>query len=157
GHGFYAVPEVLEAEVFVGGVLIVVVVGDGNSDGACVGSALHGVERDCAAERGKKDDLAAGGFDGTDDIGGDGQVDGSARGGFALVGLDVGDFGMRDEVVSCGRTVGDKVALRADVVDDALLLGLGIDADDEAQVEVGSGGGRDGVGGVRSGLAGRDA
>ena len=43
GHGFDAVPEVLQAEVFVGGVLVVVVVGDGDGDGAGVGGALHGV------------------------------------------------------------------------------------------------------------------
>src|SRR5580704_10989590 len=83
GHGFDAVPEVLQAEVFVGGVLVVVVVGDGDGDGAGVGGALHGVEWDGAVEGGEEDDFAASGFDGVDDVGGDGEVDGRAGGGFA--------------------------------------------------------------------------
>src|SRR5580704_15148319 len=94
GHGFDAVPEVLQAEVFVGGVLVVVVVGDGDADGAGVGGSLHGVERYGAAGGGEKDDFAAGAFDCLDDFGGDGQVDGGAGGGLAFVCLDVGDLGV---------------------------------------------------------------
>src|SRR5260370_22924218 len=56
GHGFDAVPEVLQAEVFVGGVLVVVVVGDGDADGVGVCGAFHGVERDGSAGGGEEDD-----------------------------------------------------------------------------------------------------
>src|SRR5258708_24751094 len=62
GHGFDAVPEVLQAEVFVGGMLVVVVVGDGDADGAGVGGSFHGVERDGAAGGGEEGDFAAGGL-----------------------------------------------------------------------------------------------
>jgi len=58
--------------------LVVVVVGDGNGDGAGLRGALHGVERDGATEGGKKDDFAACALDGANDIGGDGQVHGGA-------------------------------------------------------------------------------
>ena len=84
GHGFDAVPQILQAEVFVGGVLVVVVVGDGDADGAGVGGALHGIERDGPPKVGQKDDFAAGALDGMDDVGGDGEIHGSARGGFAI-------------------------------------------------------------------------
>ena len=90
GHGFDPVPEIFETKVFVGGVLVVVVIGDGYGDGASVGGALHCIERDGAAEGRKEDDLAASALNSTDDIGGDGEVDGRAGGGFAMVGLDVG-------------------------------------------------------------------
>src|SRR5258708_5788756 len=133
GHGFDAVPEVLQAEVFVGGVLVVVVVGDGDADGAGAGGALHGVERDGAGGGGGGDGFAAGALDRADNVGGGGGAGGGGRGG------------------------GNEVALGADVVDDALLLGFGVDAYDEAEVEIGGGGGRDGVGGVSAGLAGGDA
>src|SRR5260370_14066055 len=76
GHGFDAVPEVLQAEVFVGGVLVVVVVGDGDADGTGVCGSFHGVERYGSAGRWQKDDFAAGALDGVDDVGGDGKVDG---------------------------------------------------------------------------------
>ncbi len=153
GHGFDAVPEVLQAEVFVGGVLVVVVVGDGDADGAGLGGSLHGVEGDGAAGGGEKDDFAVGGFDRVDDVGGDGEVHGGTGSGFASLGLDVRDFRVRETLLARGWGFGDEVALGADVVDDALLLGFGIDADDEAEIEVGGGGGWDGVGGVRAGLA----
>src|ERR1700737_2785668 len=87
GHGFDAVPEVLQAEVFVGGVLVVVVVGDGDADGWGVCGSLHGVERDGSAGGWQKDDFAAGGFDCFDDVGGDGEIHGGAGGCPALVGL----------------------------------------------------------------------
>ncbi len=64
GHGFDAVPEVLQAEVLVGGVLVVVVIGDGDADGTGVGGSLHGFERDGAAGGGQQDDFAAGALDG---------------------------------------------------------------------------------------------
>src|SRR5260370_15612598 len=97
GHGFDAVPEVLQAEVLVGGVLVVVVVGDRDADGAGVGGALHGVERDGAAGGGEEDDLAAGALDRADNVGGDGEVDGGAGGLLAGVGLDVGDVRVGEE------------------------------------------------------------
>ena len=137
--------------------LVVVVVGDGDSDGAGLRGSLHGIERDGAAEGGEKDDFAASGFDGVDDVGGDGQVHGGAGGWFSAFGLDVRDFGVGQALFARGWGFGDEVALRADVVDDALLLGFGVDAYDEAEVEVGSGSGGNGVGGVGSGLAGGDA
>jgi hypothetical protein len=157
GHGFDAVPEIFEAKVFVGGVLVVVVIGDGDGDGPGVGSALHCIERDGAAEGRKKDDLAAGALDRTDNIGGDGEVDRCAGGRLAVVSLDVGDFGVAKAFFSCWRSVADEVALGANVVDDALLLSLRIDADDKPEVEVSGCCGRDGVGGVGSSLAGGDA
>ena len=81
GHGFDAVPEVLKAEVFVGGVLVIVVIGDGDADGAGVCGSCDGVRWDSATGIWQKDDVAAGALDGFDDVGGDGQVDGSAEGG----------------------------------------------------------------------------
>src|SRR5258708_1878339 len=92
GHGFDAVPEGFEAEGFVGGVVVVILVGDGDADGAGVCGSFHGVEGDGAAGGGEKDDFAAGALDCVDDVGGDGQVDRGAGGWFALVSLNVGDF-----------------------------------------------------------------
>src|SRR5580692_7185511 len=157
GHGFDAVPEIFETKVFVGGMLVVVVIGDGYGDGASVGGALHCIERDGAAEGRKEDDLAASALNSTDDIGGDGEVDGRAGGRLAVISLDVGDFGVAKAFFSCWRSVGDEVALGADVVDDALLLSRRINADDKPEVEVSGCCGRDGVGGVGSSLAGGDA
>jgi hypothetical protein len=41
GHGGGSVPKVLEAEVFVGGVLVVVAIRDGDGDGAGVPLFLY--------------------------------------------------------------------------------------------------------------------
>src|SRR5258707_7861527 len=90
GHGFDAVPEVLQAEVFVGGVLVVIVVGDGDADGAGVCGSFHGVEGDGGAGSGEKDDFVAGALDCVDYVGCDGEVDRGAGGCVSLVRLDVG-------------------------------------------------------------------
>jgi hypothetical protein len=96
--------------------------------------------------------FCGGGLDGGDDFLCDGEIHGRADGVVAgLVADDHGDAGMRGEDLLRGFGVDDEVAAGADVVDDALLLVAPVDADDEAQVEVGGGGGRDDVGGVGSG------
>lgn len=157
GHGSDAVPKVGEAEVLVGGVLVVVEVGDRDGDGAGIGGALHGFEGDGAAHGGEEDDGSAGALDGVDDLGGDGEVHGGADGGLGKVGDDAGYFGVLDEFVTGRLSCGNEEALGADVVGDALLLGAAVDADDEAHVEISRGGGRDGISGVRAGLTGGDA
>ena len=157
GHGFDAVPQVLQAEVFVGGVLVVVVVGDGDADGAGVGGALHGVERDGPAEGGRRMTLPWALSTALMTSAAMGRSIGVREAVSPLVGLDPGDFGVGETLVAGGWGVGDEVALRADVVDDALLLGLRVDAYDEAEIKIGDGGGWDGVGGVGAGLAGGDA
>src|SRR5580692_2739617 len=157
GHGFDAVPEVFEAEVFVGGVLVVVVVGDGDGDGTGVGGALHGVQGYGPTGGRQEDDFAAGAFNLLDDIGGDGEVHGSAGGVLAGFGLDEGDPGVGKEFFAGRRGAGDEVSLGANVVDDALLLDFCVDAYYEAEIEVGGGSGWDGGGGARSCLAGGDA
>src|SRR5207248_1187785 len=40
-HGFHPVPEILQAQVLVGGVLIIVIVGDGYCDGASLRGTFH--------------------------------------------------------------------------------------------------------------------
>ena len=85
---------------------------------------------------------------------GDGQIHGRADGVVAgLVAEDHSNARMRGEDLLRGFLVDDEVAAGADVVDDALLLDAPVDADDEAEIEVGGGGGRDDVGGVGSGGA----
>jgi len=48
---------------------------------------------------------------------------------------------MSEALLAGGWDFGDEVALRTDVIDDALLLCLGVNANDEAEIEVGGSGG----------------
>lgn len=157
GHGGGAVPEVLETEIFVGGVLVVVVIRDRHRNGVGAGGALHRSQGDAAAHGREKDDLSAvlfggGGLDRGDDFLGDGQIHGRADGVVAGgVAHDEGHARMGGEDLLGGFGIDDEVALGADVVDDVLLLALPVVADHEAQVDIGCRGGRDDVGGVGAG------
>lgn len=77
-HGLDAVPEVLEAEILVCRVLVVVVVGDGNRDGAGVGGSLDRTQGNASAHGGPEDDFTSSTTNGCDHGLGDGQVHGSA-------------------------------------------------------------------------------
>jgi hypothetical protein len=61
GEDFDAVPEILETQVFVGGVLIVVVVRDGKGDYRNVVTALEEIYRQAADGSRQADRLVAGG------------------------------------------------------------------------------------------------
>src|SRR6202034_241230 len=134
--------------------LVVIVVSDGHGDGAGVRGSLHGSEGNAAAHGWQQDDRLVGAFDGGDDFLGDGQIHRSADGVVTgQVAHEHGDTGVRGEDFLRGFVIHDEVAAGANVVDDALLLVVPVDADDEAEVKVGGGGGRDDVGGVGSGGA----
>ena len=61
GVGFYALPEVAETEIFVGAVLVVVVVDDGDADPG-EAELFEDVHGDAAAEHGIDYGLIVGGF-----------------------------------------------------------------------------------------------
>src|SRR5579872_4052130 len=128
-HGFNAVPQILQSEVFVGSVLVIVVVGDGNHDGMSLRSPLHGNQRHASAHSWQKHDGASRTFDGADHLLRDRQVHRSAGGIVTRrVTHDFCDLGMRGQNLTRGLAVHHKISTGADVVDDALLLLLPVDA-----------------------------
>ena len=95
--------------------------------------------------------MGRGGLDGGNDFLCDGQIHGRADGAVASgVADDHGYAWMLGKDLLRRFLIDNKIATGTDVVDDVLLLVMPVDADDEAEIDVGRGGGRDDVGGVGS-------
>src|SRR5215475_6220390 len=63
GHRLDPVPQILQANIFIGAVLVVVVIGDGNTDAWRLQIVSEDIKRDAAAERGHFDHGSASAFD----------------------------------------------------------------------------------------------
>jgi hypothetical protein len=135
GHGFDAVPEILQTQVFVGAVLIVIVVRDGNGDGAGPSRTFHRAKRNASTHRGPLNDSAARRFYRTQHFFGMGRWMGVRAALYpAKSFLISATLGCCQQNLATGRPFNDEIALRADVIDDAVLLLPPVDADNQTQV-----------------------
>src|SRR5215510_3804997 len=145
GHRLNPVPQILQTNIFIGAVLIVVVIGDGNADAGRLHVIREDVKRDTASERGHFDYASAGAFDRGDYRLRDRQIHGSARRIVPALTDHLGDFRVFQPRGLIGFGFDYLIALRADVFDHA-IDGLDvIDALDQANVYRGRGGRRDHV------------
>ena len=107
----------------------------------CAPCLLDHLQRDAAAHGGQLYDRAARALDGGDDFLRDGQVHGRADGVVSPSSRCTNaTLGWARAASLVGRRAGDEVALRADVVDHALLLRLPVEAFDQAHVDIDGGG-----------------
>jgi len=74
GHCLDAVPQVLEAQILIGGVLIVVVIGNRDGDGVRVWRRAPSPQANRCRHGGNQNHIAARALDGLNHIGGNGQV-----------------------------------------------------------------------------------
>ena len=80
GHRFNSVPQILQAQVFVGSMLIVVVIGDRYRDGAGLRGAFHRSERNASSHSRQEHHLSARTLHRFNDFPRDGQIHGRAHG-----------------------------------------------------------------------------
>jgi hypothetical protein len=103
--------------------LVIVIVGDGNDNGAGAGGSLDGAQGNAAPHGGPEGDFPASTADGDDDGLSHGQIHGSADGVVAGgVTYDHGDARMCSQNLLRRLVIDDEIAARADVIDDPLLL-----------------------------------
>src|SRR5215468_10119834 len=144
-HRLNSVPQILQTNIFIGAVLIVVVIGDGNADAGGLHIISEDVERDASAERGHFDHAPACAFDRGDYRLRDRQIHRSARRVVPALTDHLGDLRVFQPRGLIGFRFDYLVALRADVFYHA-IDGLDvIDALDQANVYRGRGGRRDHV------------
>src|SRR5215213_1955194 len=136
----YAVPQILEPQIFIGRVLVVVVIDNGEAYLGRFRRLVEYPERDAAAERGRENGpLSHGLLDRSDDLLRDGEVHGSANGAIAVVARHARDEGVLEPRLAV-RLIGcDEVALLLDMCDESLDLAARVYALHEAHVH---GGGR---------------
>src|SRR5262249_8340411 len=145
GHRINSVPQILQTNIFIGAVLTVVVIGDGDADAGRLHVIREDVKRDAAAERGHFDHASACAFNRGDYRLRDRQIHRSARRVVPALTDHLGDLRVFQPRGLIGFGFDYMVALRADVFDHA-IDGLDvIDALDQADVYRGRGGRRDHV------------
>src|SRR4030095_4743595 len=140
GHRINSVPQILQTDIFIGAVLIVVVIADGNADAGRFHVIREDVKRDAASERGHFDHASAGAFDRGDYRLRDRQIHGGARRVVPALTDHLGDLRVFQPrgLIEVGFDY--MVALRADVFDHAIDGIYVIDALNQANVYRGCGG-----------------
>src|SRR4030081_900308 len=112
GENFEAVPEILEADVFVGGVLVVVVVRDGEGDDRDVVAVLEKIHRKAAAGGGQEDGIVTGGGHDGGELAREGESEVRARCRIAGAPFDFYVLRFREPSRAIRRLANDRIALR---------------------------------------------